>query len=77
MKAADLAELTTAQKKVNALRLDFPLLNKPLTFGGKPRPLVYFDNANTTQKPRQVIGALVSYYENSNANVSRAIHSLG
>jgi cysteine desulfurase/selenocysteine lyase len=38
---------------------------------------VYFDNANTTQKPRQVIGALVSYYENSNANVSRAIHSLG
>jgi cysteine desulfurase/selenocysteine lyase len=38
---------------------------------------VYFDNANTTQKPRQVIGALVSYYETSNANVSRAIHSLG
>jgi len=75
--AADLAELTAAQKKVNSLRLDFPLLNKPLTFGGKSRPLVYFDNANTTQKPRQVIGALVSYYENSNANVSRAIHSLG
>jgi len=75
--AADLAELTAAQKKVNSLRLDFPLLNKPLTFGGKSRPLVYFDNANTTQKPRQVIGALVSYYETSNANVSRAIHSLG
>ncbi len=77
MNAADLAELTAAQKKVNSLRLDFPLLNKPLTFGGKSRPLVYFDNANTTQKPRQVIGALVSYYETSNANVSRAIHSLG
>jgi cysteine desulfurase/selenocysteine lyase len=74
---ADLAELQAAQQKVNFLRLDFPILNRPLTFGGKARKLVYLDNANTTQKPQVVIDTLVDYYETSNANVSRAIHSLG
>ncbi|MEI8094833.1 MAG: cysteine desulfurase [Spirochaetales bacterium] len=77
MNPADLLELMGSQEKVNFLRLDFPILNRPLVFGGKPRKLVYLDNANTTQKPQVVIDALVDYYETSNANVSRAIHSLG
>jgi len=75
--AADRAELEACQVKVERLRLDFPILNRPLTFGGHDRPLVYLDNANTTQKPEVVIDAVVHYYENANANVSRAIHSLG
>jgi cysteine desulfurase/selenocysteine lyase len=39
-------------------------------------PLIYFDNAATTQKPRQVIGAIKNFYENSNANVHRAVYTL-
>lgn len=77
MKPEDLAELKAAQAKVQELRKDFPILNKPLTFGGKPRPLVYLDNAATSQKPQGVIDAITSYYANANANVHRAIHSLG
>ncbi len=56
-----------------ALRADFPILDQ--TVHG--RPLVYLDNAATTQKPRPVIEALVRYYERDNANVHRAIHELG
>ncbi len=55
-----------------ALRADFPILQQ--TVHG--RPLVYLDNAATTQKPRAVIAALVRYYERDNANVHRAIHEL-
>ncbi|MCA9852804.1 MAG: cysteine desulfurase, partial [Dehalococcoidia bacterium] len=40
------------------------------------RPLVYLDNAATTQKPRQVIESLVRYYETNNANIHRGIHTL-
>ena len=40
------------------------------------KPLVYFDNAATSQKPRSVIDALVHYYEHDNANVHRGIHEL-
>ncbi len=54
-------------------RKDFPILDQ--TVHGKP--LVYFDNAATTQKPQQVIDALVHYYQHDNANVHRAIHQLG
>ena len=54
-------------------RDDFPILKE--TVHGLP--LVYLDNAATTQKPRQVIDALTSYYEHDNANVHRAIHQLG
>ena len=71
------AELRAAQEKVHRLRSDFPILNRPLTFGGKPRTLVYLDNAATSQKPRSVLDAMTGYYENANANVHRAIHSLG
>jgi len=55
-----------------ALRADFPILDQ--TVHG--RPLVYLDNAATTQKPRAVIEALTRYYERDNANVHRAIHEL-
>ena len=57
---------------VNEIREDFPILAR--TVHGKP--LVYLDNAATTQKPRQVIQALVDYYEGYNANVHRGIHTL-
>ncbi len=70
-------ELLDAQPKVQRLRQDFPILNRPLVLGGKPRTLVYFDNAATAQKPRSVLDAIRSYDENANANVHRAIHSLG
>jgi len=55
-----------------ALRADFPALDQ--TVNGKP--LVYLDNAATSQKPRAVIDALVQYYEHDNANVHRGIHEL-
>jgi cysteine desulfurase/selenocysteine lyase len=55
-----------------ALRRDFPILDQ--TVHG--HPLVYFDNAATSQKPRQVIDAIVHYYEHDNANVHRGIHEL-
>src|SRR5690606_22606926 len=58
---------------VDRIRQDFPILQR--TVHGKP--LVYLDNAATTQKPRPVIDALVAYYEQTNANVHRAIHALG
>ncbi|MBI5802998.1 MAG: cysteine desulfurase [Verrucomicrobia bacterium] len=56
----------------SALRADFPILDQ--TVHG--HPLVYFDNAATSQKPRAVIDALVRYYERDNANVHRGIHEL-
>ena len=58
---------------VQRVRADFPLLSR--TVHGKP--LVYFDNANTSQKPRQVIEAVDSHYRQHNANVARAVHQLG
>jgi cysteine desulfurase/selenocysteine lyase len=55
-----------------ALRRDFPVLDQQV----HGRPLIYFDNAATTQKPRAVIKALDHYYEHDNANVHRGIHEL-
>ena len=57
---------------VQALRKDFPILKRQVN----NNPLIYFDNAATTQKPRQVINAISNFYENSNANVHRAVHTL-
>jgi len=57
---------------VQAIRQQFPALNRQV----KGQPLVYFDNAATTQKPQVVIDALVDYYTNFNANVHRGIHTL-
>jgi len=54
-------------------RADFPLLARHV----HGKPLVYFDNANTAQKPRQVIEAVDRFYREHNANVARAVHTLG
>ncbi|QYR52585.1 cysteine desulfurase [Lysobacter soyae] len=56
-----------------AIRADFPLLSR--TVNGKP--LRYFDTANTSQKPAAVIEATDDFYRQHNANVSRAVHTLG
>lgn len=57
---------------IHAIRQLFPILNREV----KGKPLVYFDNAATSQKPRVVIDALVNYYSNYNANIHRGIHTL-
>ena len=54
------------------VRADFPILSQ--TVNGKP--LVYLDNAATSQKPRAVIDAITRYYETTNANVHRGVHAL-
>jgi cysteine desulfurase / selenocysteine lyase len=56
----------------HAVREDFPILKRKVN----GYPLVYFDNAATTQKPRQVIDAERDFYQNHNANVHRAVHTL-
>ncbi|MFD1017135.1 aminotransferase class V-fold PLP-dependent enzyme [Winogradskyella rapida] len=57
---------------VQDIRKDFPILNRKVN--GKP--LIYFDNAATSQTPQQVIDVIVSYYSNYNANIHRGVHSL-
>jgi cysteine desulfurase/selenocysteine lyase len=57
---------------VDAIRRQFPVLSREV----KGKPLVYFDNAATTQKPKVVIDALIDYYSGYNANIHRGIHSL-
>jgi cysteine desulfurase / selenocysteine lyase len=57
---------------VAAIRRDFPILARQV----HDKPLVYLDNAATSQKPRQVIQALVDYYEQTNANIHRGLHTL-
>jgi cysteine desulfurase/selenocysteine lyase len=56
----------------NAVRNDFPILREQ----AHGHPLIYFDNAATSQKPRAVIDALRHYYEHKNANVHRGLHEL-
>ncbi len=56
-----------------SIRADFPILDRQV---GK-YPLVYLDSANTSQKPRQVVDAIASHYLEHNANVARAMHTLG
>ncbi len=58
---------------VQRIRADFPLLARSM----HGKPLVYFDNANTSQKPVTVIEAMNAHYREHNANVSRAVHQLG
>ena len=62
----------TAGKYLATVRADFPILSQ--TVHGKP--LVYLDNAATTQKPRQVLDAITRYYSEDNANVHRGVHTL-
>lgn len=63
----------TIDSLAKKIRPDFPLLRKEI--GG--RPLIFLDNASTTPKPKQVIDAVVGYYENATANVHRGVHALG
>ena len=56
----------------SVIREDFPILDQEV----HGHPLIYFDNAATTQKPRAVIEALRYYYEHDNANVHRGLHEL-
>ncbi|WP_411766265.1 aminotransferase class V-fold PLP-dependent enzyme [Winogradskyella sp. A3E31] len=57
---------------VKSIRKDFPILKREVS--GKP--LIYFDNAATSQTPQQVIDVIVDYYSNYNANIHRGVHSL-
>jgi cysteine desulfurase/selenocysteine lyase len=57
---------------LNTIRKDFPILSRQVN--GKP--LVYLDNAATSQKPQQVIDSIVDYYSNYNANIHRGVHAL-
>jgi len=57
---------------IETIRKDFPILQRKVN--GKP--LIYFDNAATSQTPQQVIDTIVDYYSNYNANIHRGVHSL-
>ena len=57
---------------IEQVRADFPILQQQIY----NRPLVYFDNAASTQKPRQVIDAIRQYYEHDNCNIHRGVHYL-
>ncbi|NEP18842.1 MAG: aminotransferase class V-fold PLP-dependent enzyme, partial [Leptolyngbya sp. SIO4C1] len=63
---------TTTRPLADEVRADFPILHQEVN--GKP--LVYFDNAATSQKPKAVLEALSRYYEQDNANVHRGVHAL-
>ena len=54
------------------IRKDFPILNRKVN----GNPLIYFDNAATSQTPKQVIDTIVDYYSNYNANIHRGVHAL-
>ena len=70
--------MTTIETKISkeldvqAIRAEFPVLEREV----KGHPLVYFDNAATSQKPQIVIDALTNYYSGYNANIHRGIHTL-
>jgi len=57
---------------INKVRADFPILSTQVN--GKP--LIYFDNGATSQKPQIVIDKIATYYQNTNANIHRGVHSL-
>lgn len=63
---------TVTQLDIEAVRKDFPTLQQEV-YG---KPLVYFDNGATSQKPRQVIERLDAYYEQENSNIHRGVHYL-
>ena len=57
---------------IHKIRADFPILSRKVN--GKP--LIYFDNGATAQKPKSVIDAIDTYYKNQNANIHRGVHTL-
>jgi len=72
MSAAEVLRDTHATLDVARIREDFPILREQV----HGKPLVYLDNAATSQKPQAVIDALVDYYTHYNANIHRAVHLL-
>jgi cysteine desulfurase/selenocysteine lyase len=74
MRISELPTAAEQERPMNwsAIRADFPILDQKV----HGHPLIYFDNAATTQKPRQVLEALNQYYRHDNANVHRGIHEL-
>lgn len=66
------SESKIAAFNVEEIRKDFPILSRKVN----GQPLIYFDNAATSQKPQQVIDAIVDYYSNYNANIHRGVHAL-
>ena len=67
-----MSSISNSEIDIEKIRLQFPILSQKIN----DRDLVYFDNAATSQKPRMVIDAISSYYENENANIHRGVHSL-
>ena len=65
-------EVASSAVDWNAIRKDFPILREQ----AHGHPLIYFDSAATSQKPRNVLDALRNYYEHENANVHRGLHEL-
>jgi len=63
----------TTKFNVNKIRKDFPILENIKPYG---KPLVFFDNAASTQKPQKVIDTLKDYYENTHSNIHRGIYVL-
>jgi len=57
---------------IEKIHADFPILSRKVN----GRPLIYFDNGATSQKPRSVIDSLTNYYTNQNANIHRGVHTL-
>lgn len=64
--------MTTIQYDIEQIRKDFPVLNREVY----KKPLVYLDNAATTQKPAYVLDRMRSYYERENSNIHRGVHFL-
>jgi cysteine desulfurase/selenocysteine lyase len=65
--------LQSTESSFENIRKDFPILTRTVRDN---KPLVYLDNASTTQKPNQVIDAITDYYRNHNANIHRAVYAL-
>src|SRR3989344_5888671 len=63
---------TKTMLDTESIRKDFPILQRKI----HGKPLVYLDNAATSQKPKQVIDAISNYYTSYNANIHRGIHKL-
>lgn len=73
MNAPRTASTTISTPDWEGVRADFPLLTREI----QGKPLIYLDSANTGQKPASVIEAVDDFYRRHNANVSRAVHTLG
>lgn len=72
-RTADLKKATAVSFDVEAARKDFPILHQQIY---NNKPLIYFDNAASSQKPQQVIDSITEYYSEYNANVHRGNHYL-